>query len=112
MSTESQKLLEQLFPSRLALSPDELAPLLSTTGHRIRLAIQEGWWPIPHRRVGRRILFPLPLIAGYLDGAGEARDQTPSEVAINLPSAKAQPPKRRRGRPDKTAPTSHKHAKA
>jgi len=103
MSTESQKMLERLFPARLALSPDQLAPLLSTTGHHIRQAVMEGWWPIPHRRVGRRILFPLPLIAGYLDGAIETPDQPPrQETTINPLPTQAQTT-RKRGRPQKTA---------
>lgn len=90
MPTESQQMLERLYPARLALTPDQLAPLLSTTAHRIRLAIQEGWWPIPHRRVGRRILFPVPLIAGYLDGnADEVHAQPPLKAGPGRPRKKA-----------------------
>jgi len=84
----SMHILRESYPSKIVLTTEDLALLLTTTARTIRLAVGAGWWPIPHRRVGRRILFSLSAVAAYLDD-GDAASQ-PSK-------------QRRRGRPRKTA---------
>lgn len=88
------RILRESHPDQIALTTDELALLMRTTARSIRIAVAEERWPIQHRRVGRRILFPISAVAAYLDGdeAGEENTFVPQ-------------PARKRGRPRKTAPT-------
>lgn len=85
-------ILKESHPDQIALTTDELALLMRTTARSIRIAVAEERWPIQHRRVGRRILFPISAVAAYLDGGGEN-------------TFVPKPPTRKRGRPRKTAPT-------
>ncbi|WP_083774431.1 helix-turn-helix domain-containing protein [Desulfurivibrio alkaliphilus] len=70
MSTS--KIIYSQYPGRITLTPDELAGLLAVSAHRIRLAVARGRWPIPHRRIGRRIMFPVAAVVEYLDHGGSA----------------------------------------
>lgn len=93
-------ILKESHPDQIALTTDELALLMRTTARSIRIAVAEERWPIQHRRVGRRILFPISAVAAYLDG-----DEVEGENTL------APQPPRKRGRPRKTAQVSREARK-
>lgn len=79
----TMEIIRTKYPDRLVLSPEELGSLLHMTPPYIRKAVRAGQFPIPWRRIGNRIMFPVSAVVAALDGASPL------------------PAPRRRGRPTK-----------
>lgn len=71
------------YPDRITLSVEELAPLIHMSTTYIRKAVRSGRFPIPWKRIGNRIMFPVSTVAATLDDGSSP------------------PTPRRRGRPTK-----------
>jgi len=76
-------IIRSKYPDRITLSVEELAPLIHMSTHYIRKAVRAGLFPIPWKRIGNRIMFPVSTVVATLDDG-------------NSP-----PTPRRRGRPTK-----------
>lgn len=82
----TMEIIQAEYPGRITLTADELAPLIQLSVHYIRREVRAGTFPIPWKRIGSRILFPVAAVATSLD------------EGITPPP----PPPRKPGRPKKT----------
>ncbi|MHB1185067.1 MAG: hypothetical protein ACYC4A_10265 [Desulfobulbia bacterium] len=82
MST-TMDIIRTMYPDRITLSVEELAPLIHMSTCYIRKEVRAGRFLIPWRRIGSRIMFPVSAVVNTLDDG-------------TLP-----PPKRGPGRPRK-----------
>lgn len=80
----TMEIIRTKYPDRITLSVEELAPLIHMSTHYIRKAVRTESFPIPWRRIGNRIMFPVSAVVAALDGSAPP------------------PAPRRRGRPTKT----------
>jgi hypothetical protein len=67
MSTTTLEIIRTKFPDRITLSVEELAPLIHMSTHYIRKAVRAGQFPIPWKRIGNRIMFPVSTVVSTLD---------------------------------------------
>ena len=67
MSTTTLDIIRTRYPDRITLSVDELAPLIHMSTHYIRKAVRAGIFPIPWKRIGNRIMFPVSTAVSTLD---------------------------------------------
>lgn len=67
MSTTTLEIIRTKFPDRITLSVEELAPLIHMSKTYIRKAVRAGKFPIPWRRIGSRIMFPVSAVVATLD---------------------------------------------
>lgn len=81
-TSTTMEIIRTKYPDRITLSVEELAPLIHMSTHYIRKAVRTKSFPIPWRRIGKRIMFPISAVVAALDG-------------------EAPPTPRRRGRPTK-----------
>ncbi|MBU1404324.1 MAG: helix-turn-helix domain-containing protein [Proteobacteria bacterium] len=81
--TTTMDIIRTMYPDRITLSVEELAPLIHMSKTYIRKEVRAGRFLIPWRRIGSRILFPVSAVVTTLDGS----DSPPTP--------------RRRGRPTK-----------
>jgi len=81
--TTTMDIIRTMYPDRITLSVEELAPLIHMSTTYIRKAVRAGLFPIPWKRIGNRIMFPVSAVVATLDDG----------------SSPPQP--RRRGRPPK-----------
>jgi len=75
---------------RLAVGADEAAALMGVSGRFLRQLAERG--EIPHVRLGRRVLFPLPELRRWLSDAtrndpGDTGTRTPSGRAVGNDAA-------------------------
>lgn len=64
----TMEIIRAKYPDKLVLSPEELGSLLHMTPPYIRKAVRAGSFPIPWRRIGNRIMFPVSAVVAALDG--------------------------------------------
>lgn len=83
MPNTTMDIIRSKYPDRITLSVEELAPLIHMSTHYIRKAVRADRFPIPWKRIGNRIMFPVSAVVSTLDDG-------------TLP-----PPKRGPGRPRK-----------
>lgn len=91
--------LEELFPGKLLLTPEEAASALGwdrKTIYRLRASQK---LPFPTRRVGNLIVVPKLALAKWLDDG--MPDAAPSVFETAVPEVPAEPVKKKRGRPRK-----------
>lgn len=81
--TTTMDIIRTMYPERIFLSVEELAPLIPLSPPYIRKEVRAGRFLIPWRRIGSRIMFPISAVVSTLDGG----DPPPTP--------------RRRGRPTK-----------
>lgn len=81
--TTTMDIIRTMYPDRITLSVEELAPLIHLSTCYIRKEVRAGRFLIPWRRIGSRIMFPVSAVVTTLDGG----DPPPTP--------------RRRGRPTK-----------
>jgi len=60
-------IIHSKYPNRITLSVEELAPLIHMSTHYIRKAVRAGRFPIPWKRIGNRIMFPVSTVVSTLD---------------------------------------------
>ncbi|MDG4475604.1 hypothetical protein [Thiovibrio frasassiensis] len=87
--TTTMDIIRTMYPDRITLSVEELAPLIHLSTCYIRKEVRAGRFLIPWRRIGSRIMFPVSAVVTTLDGS----DSPP------IP--------RRRGRPTKAESIAH-----
>ncbi len=68
--TTTMDIIRTMYPDRITLSVDELAPLIHMSPSYIRKAVRAGRFPIPWRRIGNRIMFPVSTVVTTLDECG------------------------------------------
>lgn len=68
MAPTPMALLREQFPRRAVLNVAEVAELYGTNPTYIRTSIRTGVWPIPHQRIGRKIVFRIIDVARALEG--------------------------------------------
>lgn len=61
-------IIRTMYPDRITLSVEELAPLLPLSPQYIRKEVRAGRFLIPWRRIGSRIMFPVSAVVTILDG--------------------------------------------
>lgn len=91
MSTTTLEIIRTKFPDRITLSVEELAPLIHMSKTYIRKAVRAGKFPIPWKRIGSRIMFPVSAVVSTLDDG----------------TSPPKPPKR--GRPKKAEQLAREH---
>lgn len=81
--TTTMDIIRTMYPDRITLSVEELAPLIHMSKTYIRKEVRAGRFLIPWRRIGSRIMFPVSAVVATLDDGSSP------------------PTPRRRGRPTK-----------
>lgn len=66
MST-TMDIIRTMYPDRITLSVEELAPLIHMSTCYIRKEVRAGRFLIPWRRIGSRIMFPVSAVVSTLD---------------------------------------------
>jgi hypothetical protein len=67
MSTTTLSIIQSQYPNRITLSVEELAPLIHMSTQYIRKAVRADRFPIPWKRIGNRIMFPVSTVVSTLD---------------------------------------------
>lgn len=65
--TTTMDIIHSKYPDRITLSVEELAPLIHMSTHYIRKAVRADRFPIPWKRIGNRIMFPVSTVVATLD---------------------------------------------
>jgi hypothetical protein len=65
--TTTMDIIRSKYPDRITLSVEELAPLIHMSTHYIRKAVRADQFPIPWKRIGNRIMFPVSTVVSTLD---------------------------------------------
>ena len=65
--TTTMDIIRNKYPDRITLSVEELAPLIHMSTHYIRKAVRADRFPIPWKRIGNRIMFPVSTVVSTLD---------------------------------------------
>jgi len=65
--TTTMDIIRSKYPDRITLSVEELAPLIHMSTHYIRKAVRADRFPIPWKRIGNRIMFPVSTVVSTLD---------------------------------------------
>jgi len=67
--TTTMDIIRTMYPDRITLSVEELAPLLPLSPQYIRKEVRAGRFLIPWRRIGSRIMFPVSAVVAILDNS-------------------------------------------
>lgn len=82
--TQNLALIQARFKDTLALTVEQTAQLIGTTGNNVAQMIRRGHVPFDVVRIGSRVFFPVPLVAAWLCGA-----IVENPVAVTLPKKTA-----------------------
>lgn len=80
--TTTMDIIRTKYPDRITLSVEELAPLIHMSTHYIRKAVRADRFPIPWKRIGNRIMFPVSTVVSTLD-AGSSPPKSPKRGRPN-----------------------------
>ena len=72
MAAGAQLLSEDLSPKALFLRADQVSKMLGIAASTIRNQAAQGTFPIPHRRIGKAILFKATAVADWCSADEQA----------------------------------------